>query len=73
LGIHIRDYFGVYDIFKVIETGKAPEGYGRKVSVTSLNSRGNNEKAIVNPDHIQIHFKKEKPTKVKDKDDSDKR
>jgi hypothetical protein len=52
--VQIRDWFGNYDRFEVIETGKAPEGYGYKVSVTFLNSRGEKEKAIVNPDHIQI-------------------
>ena len=55
--VWIRDCFGNCDKFKVIETGKAPEGYGYKVSVTFLNSGDKVEKAVVNPDHIQCERK----------------
>jgi hypothetical protein len=52
--VHIKDYYGVIDWFKVIETGKAPEGYGHKVSVVFINSSGMKERSVVNSDHIQF-------------------
>lgn len=56
--VKIRDYHGVCNNFLVIETGKAPTGYGHKVSVVFINSSGDKEKAVVNPNHIQVGKKK---------------
>jgi hypothetical protein len=56
--VEIRDYHGICDRFEVIETGKAPTGYGHKVCVVFINSSGDKEKAVVNPNHIQVGKKK---------------
>lgn len=54
--VHIMDYHGEFSWFKVLETGKAPNGFEQegKVSVVFINSAGEKEKSIVNHHHIQI-------------------
>lgn len=61
--VFVRDYYGVMDGFPVIETGKAPEGYGqeighKKVKVVYLNSRNEEEVSVVHHEHIGLSRKR---------------
>lgn len=57
--VKVRDYYGVVARFPVIETGKAPEGYGfGKVKVVYLNSQNEEEVSVVNHNHIGLSDKR---------------
>lgn len=57
--VEVRDFYGVVARFPVIETGKAPAGYGHgKVKVVYLNSQNEKEVSVVNHNHIGLSDKR---------------